>query len=180
MLAQIIRYFHPANSFGYNYATMLNRIGNNEVSRLMRNAGTAVGMNYDCGGSSASFTLVIPALQAFFGLSGSFSKSTTTGYYTNITTDIHQSKPVMLSGCTERKTFLGIPYPAGDCHAWVCDGSWELGTPCVGFQFLHMNWGWHEVNFRNDFNGWYAITNWNIPLRALNFQYFNEVIYDIK
>ena len=90
--------------------------------------------------------------------------------------------------------FLGIYFPAGDAHTWVCDGldevlyqDYDIIT-CVSGNgeivkktklytsakstdynsFLHMNWGWDGLGYDNKpvtNNGWY---NYNINYTQAN------------
>lgn len=46
------------------------------------------------------------------------------------------------------------------------------------YLYFHMNWGWHEFNAPNDFNGWFGFDNWAIA-NGDNFQYAQDKITSI-
>ncbi len=186
--AQIVNYWHPTNTFGYNYASMPNGSGNGEVQRLMRDLGTNVSMNYGCTGSGANASNVTPALKNIFG----FSSANFVNYNSSrVVTNLNQNWPVLLDGCqTQTGHWFIINWwnSYSDCHEWVCDGYQQYNVLLCenghinggsSFLYFHMNWGWHEVGLVNDFNGWFAFANWNIPGRNLNFQYAQDLTSEI-
>lgn len=170
--AQIIRYWQAANGHNYNYASMPSGSGNSEVQRLMRDVGDAVLMNYGCGASSANHGLVPNALKQSFG----FTSASLAGYNSQILiNNISNNWPVFLKGCDV------------DCHAWVCDGYDQTnytycdnGTQYIAtYYYFHMNWGWHETWGGSDYNGWFSSNNWNISGLNRNFQYAQDIIYNM-
>lgn len=192
-MAQVTRYWSPANGFAYNYNGMPANFGNGDVQRLMHDAGVSVYMSYGCGangGSSAQMPSIPGALTGAFG----FSYATYSGYgWQDVQNDLYSNEPVILGGCNGQKTVFIFWHQPVDCHAWVCDGFMdEQYIICDNGVFIgggdllnfHMNWGWHEVGTANDFNGWFAFNNWNIPGAgsngsSLNFQYATDMVKHI-
>ncbi|MEO8405729.1 MAG: C10 family peptidase [Chitinophagaceae bacterium] len=188
-MAQVIRYWSPANGYGYNYASMPTGSGNGEVQRLMRDAGSTVGMSYGCSGSGANGGNVPGALTGSFGFTSANRHSYGGSTYSQVQSNLSYHWPVLLEGCSSRtNVFLGIYYTYSDCHEWVCDGyiatdyTWcnPDGTQGgAGYLSFHMNWGWHETWGGNDYNGWFAFNNWNISGAGLNFQYAQDCVTEI-
>lgn len=200
-MAQLIKFWHPSNSFNYNYSLMPTVYGNSEVQRLMHDAGLQVNMNYGCaatGGSSAYGSNVPGALISNFGFSSASRSNYTATSYITVKNNIANNWPVLLEGCNDRTNiFLGIWYTYQNCHEWVSDGYQQTDvTFCSNgssvsesYLFFHMNWGWHETisnppyNY-SDYNGWFAFDNWNISGVGqngsdLNFRYANSMVTDI-
>jgi hypothetical protein len=194
-MAQLIRYWSPTNSYNYNYAGMPTNTGSAEISRLMHDAGTNVGMSYGCasnGGSSASGGNVPGALTGHFG----FTSATYAGYgdasYSTVESNLSYKWPVLLDGCNSESSYWVFWYQYSDCHEWVCDGYEDItdtfcynGTEEIeGYLYFHMNWGWHEEGTTNDFNGWFAFDDWTISGAGsnggnLDFQYSNDMTVNI-
>lgn len=186
--AQIVNYWQPTNNFAYNYASMPSGSGNGEVQRLMRDLGNSVGMSYGCAGSGANAANVAPSLKNAFG----FSSANFVDYdYQRVKTNLNNNWPVLLDGCaTQTGHWFIINWwnSYTDCHEWVCDGYQAYNvTFCenghlsggAGYLYFHMNWGWHEVGLTNDFNGWFAFSNWNIPGLNRNYQYAQDLTSEI-
>lgn len=186
--SQIIRYWHPSNSYNYNYTSMPATSGNGEVQRMMRDVGSKVGMSYGCSGSSTSAANPSGALKSYFG----FSSANYVGYdYQRVSNNIGWHWPVLLNGCNTSNGhwFIINWYTSySECHEWVCDGTNSVNvtfcengqqTGGAGYLYFHMNWGWHEIYSSNDYNGWFAFNNWNIPGLNWNFQYANGLTSDI-
>lgn len=98
-MAQVIAYWHPANSYDYNYTSMPATSGNGEVQRLMSNAGTTVGMSYGCatnGGSNADGGNVPGALKTNFGFTSANRSSYGIGSYANVQNNLMYNWPVLL------------------------------------------------------------------------------------
>lgn len=187
--AQVIRYWQPQILSNYNYASMPNTFGNNEVQRLMSDVGQSVSMSYGCNSSSANTAAVQGAL-LYYRL-GSAIYDDYKWWVTAGNLDNHW--PVLLDGCaeqTENSFIINWWTTYSKCHLWVTDGYQQnIWTTCntsgpsagrptynYGFLYLHMNWGWHEdyMNTQTgltDYNGWFMNQNWNIEGRNLNFQY---------
>lgn len=195
-MSQIIRFWQPNNSYNYNYTSMPSTSGNGEVQRLMHDAGVTVSMNYGCavsGGSAADGADVPPALKNNFGFSSANRSTYGTASYMNVQSNIGAHWPVLLEGCNDQTNiFLGIWYSYQNCHEWVCDGYQETDVVfCMnnqsvseGFLYFHMNWGWHEVNVSNDYNGWFAFNNWTITGAGqnnsnLDFKYAQDMVTEI-
>lgn len=93
--------------------------------------------------------------------------------------------PVVLSGYSDwNSTF---DYPEGVGHTWdydrtsattfyFCDGTTQENETSLQ---LHMNWGEQEAGQSGNYNGWFAFNDWNIPQTSTNYQYFNELAYNI-
>lgn len=200
--AQIINYWHPTNGYAYNYTSMPATTGSAEVQRMMRDIGLPanVNMQYNCNvnkGSGADPGTVPAALKNNFG----FTSANYAGYtYNTVVNNISNSWPVLLTGCmTQNNSWFIINWYTyySDCHEWVCDGytsttptytsSCNPGTLYYDAPYnvmFHMNWGWHEVNAFNDFNGWFAVNNWTITGAGangtnMNFQYANSMTTEI-
>lgn len=186
--AQIVNFWHPNNSYGYNYASMPAASGNGEVQRLMRDLGTKVNMSYGCSGSGADASTVPNALKNNFG----FTSANFVNYsWQRVRSNLSNHWPVLLDGCrTQTGHWFIINWwtSYSDCHEWVCDGFNEYTVRlCVNGQYsggytylyFHMNWGWHEVGTSNDYNGWFAFDNWYIPGLNWNFQYAQDLTSEI-
>ncbi|HWR33281.1 MAG TPA: C10 family peptidase [Chitinophagaceae bacterium] len=175
-MSQIIRYWHPANQYNYNYASMPNTFGNNEVQRLMRDCGLPenVNMNYGCSGSSAAGSRVPTSLKNNFGFSSAQRSNYVTSSYLTVKSNLDNNWPVFLEGCSKRKKVWFFFWKYSECHEWVTDGYISTGNNCYGYLYFHMNWGWHETWGNNDHNGWFAFNNWAIPGTSFNFQYAQD------
>jgi hypothetical protein len=197
--AQIVNFGHPANGYNYNYASMPATYGNEEVERLMRDAGASVGMSYGCQESTATGSNAAGALTNNFGFA-SATYSSTYDFNTVLINNLLLGYPVMLGGCNnEAQHSVIINWTTyTNCHEWVCDGIQQLNQlwcshgyteTNTGWAYMHMNWGWHETDPGNsDFNGWFAIDNWNITgvqlvgssTSGANFQYSDDMITNIR
>ncbi|MGC6525020.1 MAG: C10 family peptidase [Flavobacteriaceae bacterium] len=145
-LAQVLRYHEYPNN--YNWSDMPNSSGSSETSRLMRDIGNAVSMNYGCDVSGAYMSNAKNALKNSFGYSSAVAL---VSYNTEILWQQLElrSNPVILSG--------------GD-HAWVADGYkryqhtlvhnpgtyYEYETYYYTHYYFNMNWGWGGA-----FDNWY-------------------------
>jgi hypothetical protein len=187
-MAQVICYWQPKNPYNYDYTSMPLNAGNNEVQRLMLDAGHAVGMNYNCAGSFADGGRVSLALKGFpaspyylpgFGFSSADRNSYTAGSYSILKDNLTRHWPVFLEGCAAKIKIWLFSWKYSECHEWVCDGFQSSQNNCYGYLWLHMNWGWHEAGAANDFNGWFAFNNWDIPGVNINFQYFTHYTYNV-
>lgn len=122
-MAQIMRFHeHPST---YNWSIMPNNSGSNETSRLIRDAGDSVGMDWGCDGSGSQTSDSANALKNTFGYSSAnymdFSISTTKS-------ELGAGFPVILRG-GERVTKWLIFNVYDNGHAWVCDGIREYTVP---------------------------------------------------
>ena len=189
--AQVVQYWQPVNQYSYDYTSMPAASGNNDVQRLMRDIGLPenVDMDYQCDGSGAQGSRVPNALKNNFGFTSANRISYDVGTYQRVRNNLASNWPVLLEGCrTRTNRFLGWIYSYSDCHEWVCDGFsdtdyyWcnEDGTQGgAGYLYFHMNWGWHETWGGNDYNGWFAFNNWNIPGLNWNYQYAKDAVTEI-
>lgn len=144
-MAQVMRYHEYPTSYNWNimpnysiFIAPYDIPGYIEISRLMRDAGDAIDMHYECNGSWAYNKHVAPALNNTFGYVnakfGDFSSSLAL-------CDIAKGRPFIFHG--------------GD-HGWVCDGMRILSfttVNCLGGTYYqyHMNWGTND----GDFDGYY-------------------------
>ena len=160
--------------------------GNAEVQKLMYDAGKYVDMDWGCSGSNTSGSKILPALKTHFNFNSGDRIWNNANIYGSIITNLNNSWPVLLGGCSDKDCSTYIFFCVGvSCHEWICDGYKSAYSACaVGYTYLHMNWGWHETycNFPNnftDYNGWFAFHNWYIPGQGDNYQYFVDAIIDI-
>lgn len=178
-MAQIMKYYeHPSS---YNWSLMPDSFGSNETSRLMRDAGDSVNMDWGCNGSGATTSDADDALKTTFGYSSAnyqdFSISTTKS-------ELNNGFPVILKG-GERGTVWLIFNVYENGHAWVCDGIREYTVPtqvqagphgtitvCVKAWTYHMNWGWNGT-----YNGWYS-GGWQVG--SDSFSYEAGMVYNIR
>ncbi|QQT99138.1 C10 family peptidase [Myroides odoratus] len=206
-VAQVMKYYEFPNS--YQWQIMPNRVFNsnsqeaNEVSRLMRDIGTYVEMDYSCDESGAKTSKVVGVLKNIFGYASSVSSI---DYNHDIlASELKNNRPVILSGKHSKKktgSWIFEKTTYGEGHAWVCDGFKETiyrtvhdyGTPyerivsTPGGKFFHMNWGWSGIGNEADINnnGWFRYDNFEIREvfgndgNNLNFQYKKQMIIGIK
>jgi hypothetical protein len=169
-MAQVIRYWQYPS--GYNFANMPNNSPNTDVAQLMSAAGISVNMSYGAEASGAYMNDIDDALRNTFR----YRSATYSSYnYITVQNNLNNLRPVILGGCNNQKTILGIPYKWSNCHAWVCDGYQQ--TNYVGYSYLmfHMNWGWG-----GSYNGWFQFMNWNINGINRNYQYNQDAIVNIQ
>ncbi len=182
-MSQVIHYWHPANQYGYNYASMPLASGNVEVQRLMRDCGLPqnVNMNYGCNGSGADGARVPTSLRNNFGFASAQRSSYGSSSYNTVVANLNNSWPVFLEGCATRKRTWLFWWKYSDCHEWVTDGYISTGNNCYGYLYFHMNWGWHETWGGNDHNGWFGFNNWNanLPNQPSNFQYAQDFTFNV-
>ena len=176
-LAQVINYHQYPN--WYNWNNMPDLSGSTEISRLMKNVGDAVDMDWGCDVSSAD-----TKKEGASSLKDDFHYSSAkyADYnYSNVENEIKQSRPVILRGGKKgRACFAGIfcynIYENG--HAWVCDGykknTVTSPTYRYSYKYLHMNWGWD-----GELNDWYSYSDWS-PSSSRSYNYKRCMIYNIK
>jgi hypothetical protein len=174
-MCQILRYWAHPSSQSYNYTSMQNFSGNNEVARMMSDAGAAVDMNYTCTGSGASQDNISGAFINDFSYSTTTLDDYGSGSYLTVISDLNQSKPIILVGYNTKKTHKFIinwwtSYSVG--HAWDCDGYTKTYNNCYNITQFHMNWGWG-----GNHNGWYNFNTWNPG--SYNFQYARDFVHNI-
>jgi hypothetical protein len=176
-MAQILRYYQKPSS--YNWASMSDYYATSEAARLMRDAGSAVNMDYGCDGSSAKTEKAANAFVNYFGYTSAQYQDYN---YQVVKSEINANRPVILSGGRNDQWFIFGRYTDG--HAWVCDGLWEVSTyqcrktnspyfpqPILQKQFVssslyfNMNWGWQGSN-----DGYYAFNNFNPSTNTFNYK----------
>ncbi|MEC4114480.1 C10 family peptidase [Myroides pelagicus] len=205
-VAQVMRYYKFPTS--YNWSIMPNQISDydtntqeaNEVSKLMRQIGIFVGMEYKCDGSEAKSSAAVNALVKDFGYSSSIKLM---DYNPNIVAlELENNRPVILDGATGKSEdgfwiFKQTSYSGG--HAWVCDGYQEILYKTVynegtkyetikttsGGKYFHMNWGWDGAGTESKLNngGWFKYDNFDVKLsngESLNYKYRKNMIVNIK
>ncbi len=136
--AQVMRYWqHPSS---YTWSAMPNNSGSNETSRLMKDIGDAVDMNYDCSGSGASTEDARDALVNEFG----YSSGAQYVYVHSdvVVTQLNYHYPLIMRG------------EGSGGHAFVCEGYrrnrhivihnpgtyYEYETSIISDFYLWMNW----------------------------------------
>lgn len=158
-MAQILKFNHYPSST-YNYSLMPGNTGSNETSKLMKDLGSQVAMNYACSGSGAQMSKA----ESAFRMHHNYKNAKLANYDANkVFSEIAKGHPVMLSG-TDVSQNVG--------HAWIADGSLsyinyecELGeddgdpytdeyTWNYKYQInsLHLNWGWN-----GSYNGYFSL-----------------------
>ena len=179
-MAQIMKYHeHPSS---YNWSIMPDGKGSDETSRLMKDAGDSVNMNWGCKASGALTSDTPSAFKNTFGYSSAeyteFNDST-------LESELAAGFPVILRGGEKTTTWLFFTaYENG--HAWVCDGIRRVSAPaqinmgraglqtvCVQSWSYYMNWGWGGKD-----NGWYSYGNWQVD--GYSFDDENEMVYNIR
>lgn len=187
-MAQVMAYYrYPAT---YNWAAMPTNQGNGEVQRLMRDI--SLSLNNVSYGPTSTGAYPDEAAggpnnnQGFRNYRFGYGNSSFQSYnYTSVVNELQTSRPAILTGCDN----------AYGCHMWVADG---LETDCYNFeggggvcyQYLHMNWGWHEQGTTTgggsggDFSGWFQYNDWTIRGAGanggnINFQNANGMIVNI-
>jgi hypothetical protein len=174
-LAQVVRYHeHPAT---YDYASMPSSYGNKEIQHLMKDLAAALQTNLGCEASSAQFSSIVPVLKNSFQFSSAYFGSYGATSVHLIKGEVSAHRPVVLGGCASKKQFLWWT-SYSNCHAWVCDGFREIVGSCSSTVFLHMNWGWNEEQTINNYNGWFAFDQWEVPGRK--YQYLQEMVFNIR
>jgi peptidase C10-like protein/Spi protease inhibitor len=201
-MAQVIRYYQkPLNK--YNYTAMPTNSGDINVQHLMLDAGSSVGMQYSCTPGShppnevwaidGILTNTSTAQRAasgflntsYFGYTSASAKMYGASDYSIVQNNISYGWPVILSGYPDWNSFWD--YPEGEGHTWVCDGtsattfSFCSNGSLSSYQTLafHMNWGWQEAGITTNYNGWFGFDDWYIPQNGLNYQFFDELTYNI-
>ena len=184
-MAQVIRYWSapaltkticipsPLTPTTYNYASMPDNSGNNEVQRLMRDAGTNVCKDYGCTSSGAQSSDAGFAIKNFYGF-GNATYEVYSGFSAQVSPDLTQGHPVIMDGCEIRKEhWFYTSYER--YHMWVVDGMrGDWTTDCSYVGQYHMNWSWD-----GQVNGWYTFNDW-LTTNNFNFQYARNVIRNIE
>ena len=188
-MAQVIAYWqYPTGT--YNYSAMQPNWGEVNTQMLMRDAGQRLLMQYGCSGShppvetylfnwhlnTPTYEYIIEAFKNGGGYGFTYGNANGQDYshidnYGMVQTDIFAYKPIIFTGNTN-----------DEGHCWVCDGActtdyqWCVDGTLQGESTLsfHMNWGWDGYC-----NGWFSFANWYIPQVGYNFQYYNEIVYNI-
>jgi hypothetical protein len=140
-MGQLMAFYKWPASYSWN--SMANANSKPECARLLRDAGIAVNMGYNCTGSGADALNVAPAMKTIFNY-------TTAAIYTyslsQMIPELLTNHPVLLSG-----------RGASGGHMWVCDGYAVVQSLCFTIDYYeHMNWGWGGAG-----NGYYTDGSWN-------------------
>ncbi|MDP4290462.1 MAG: C10 family peptidase [Bacteroidota bacterium] len=175
-MAQIMAYWKYPSS--YNWSQMPLNYGNDNIALLMKDVGYAIYTTYGGNGSSAYSTNIVPAFKNVFLYSSANFSDYDVSSYATVVANLNNNQPVLLTGCNDQSTILGIPYSWSSCHAWVCDGYmqttyYQNGVETSQYLAFDMNWGWGGA-----YNGWFAFNYWNLP-DGTNFQYGTEMVYNI-
>lgn len=173
--AQIMKYWEYPNS--YDWSIMPDNTGSYETSRLMRDIGDAVDMNWGCEtGSGTPTSNARDALVNTFGYSNyasfeDFNKN-------KVVSELKYHRPFILRGSASSNS---------GGHAWVCDGykrnkyiwihnpgTWyEYETYTFSSLYLWMNWGWGQFGG----NAWFLYNDFTPE--SDNFNFDNEMIINI-
>ncbi|MHA7056609.1 C10 family peptidase [Aquimarina sp. M1] len=177
-MSQIMKHYQYPST--YNWGEMANNTGSDETSRLMKDAGNSVGMDWGCNGSGAETEDAASALKNTFGyLSANYKDFS----ISTALSELGDDYPVILRG-GERDTVWLIFNVYENGHAWVCDGIREYNvtvqipgprgpiTVSSKAWTYHMNWGWSGT-----FNGWYS-GDWRVNNDS--FSYEAGMIYNIR
>lgn len=204
-ISQVMRYHQSPNS--YNWSLMPNQIllvaindSIEEVSRLMKDVGSAANVSYTCSSSVAYLNDGRRALINTFGYSSSMKYRK---YNRQKAIDeIKANRPVLFEGYHTKKKkgwwiFKRTVFEDG--HVWVCDGydkrkyrgiaacrAITITTNVDGPDYLHMNWGWGGTGMQAADNfGWFINndieTNVNTPKgKGYNFKHKRKMLIGIK
>ena len=177
-MAQVMKYYQKPNT--YNWSNMPNGYGTYDTAILMRDIGSAVRMDYGCGGSGANSEEEIAST---FRDDFHYSNAAGGNYnYQVVCQQLAAGRPVILTGGRKKNDISWTMYTDG--HAWVCDGyksssyyNYDPSVGCSGVTYLqlHMNWGWGTYN---NYNGWYFFDNFNPSNKTYNYQvkmYYNII-----
>lgn len=176
-MAQVMAYWQSPST--YNWSQMPSNYGTDDVAVLMRDIGNSVGMSYSGTGSGASASNIVGALINTFHYSSANYSSYGISSYNTVQANLNNNRPVLLGGCNDQTTILGIPISYSTCHEWVCDGYLEttfyyengMGSTYLLF---HMNWGWGLGLY----DGWFAFNDWHIS-NGRNYRYADDMVYNI-
>lgn len=181
-MAQVLKYMNKGCTNGaYNFSTMPNSLNQwsspssiSSVAGLMYACGAYSNMNYGCSESGTGLPNAVNAFSSHFCVYSSQSSYNQNTVVTSLNT---YNNPVLLSGCSEQHIHGFWPikwYTYSQCHLWVCDGYLGTKNNCYTLpEKFSMNWGWDGFA-----NGWYSV-NSAYTAGGFNFQYNNEMIYDI-
>jgi hypothetical protein len=198
-MAQIMYFWQKPITYNWSIMPLDNTYtGNNELARLMHDAGLSVNMQYS-DNESGAYESAVPG--AFINTFHYTSASAGNYDYNTVINNLNAGRPVMLSGANNASTsgFLWWQttyYSNG--HEWVCDGYNQINyftcftNPSNGVlgqggsnTLYHMNWGWNDYGVTNNGNGWYNETTWAVTVggsstsNSYNFQYAKGMVYNI-
>ena len=172
-IAQIM-YKHKVPA-SYNWNGMPLNSGNSDVASLIRNVGSAVQMVYTT--NRESYPLNQDFSQGVRNLG--YPSAVYSDYDLNtVISDIGNGWPVLLEGWPG-------PNRSGDGHEWVCDGTETHSAficetqSFITYSYLHMNWGWQEIDSNSNPNGWFLQGNWQVAPNGYDFQYSHYMIHGI-
>ena len=171
-MAQVMKYHEFPTS--YDWDAMPDHSGSMETSKLMRDIGDAVNMQWGCFVSGAPVT----EIQDSFGDDFGYSSSTAYNDFSEnlsvndqglgiLKSEINQNRPVILGG---------VDSQIRSGHAWVCDGYREIPACMYQFLFLHMNWGWNNESI----NTWYNFDRWTPNSYNYSYSSAREMVYNIR
>jgi hypothetical protein len=197
-MAQVMYYWKAPTYFNWSAMPLTSispgdATGNNAVAGLMSSVGLSVNMAYGATESDPSNGFLDPGISCTFAFKNEYhySSSTEGSYdYLSVLNNLNASEPVLLSASTDNHTFLFWNwYYLG--HEWVCDGYQQIYTTWCpsgdspgggeGFLYLHMNWGWNELNVPYDVDGWFPFDQWDVDSYGdqENYQYNQSMTYNI-
>lgn len=166
----------------YDWASMSANWGTPETARLMSDIGNQVNMSYGCNGSSARGLTTVWALTNFGYTGTSNMDFSGPGVSHIVKNEIVNRRPVIMVGSNAEGT---------SAHEWVSDGyqnrqevhricvyKGRYGLVCdnrtVYNSYFHMDWGWDGYA-----NGWFHLGNIHSATYGFNFNYNNELYYNI-
>ena len=190
-MAQVMAYYRYPTT--YNWASMPTNQGNAEVQRLMRDISYSLNhVIYQPTSTGAYDTEAAGGAnndQGFRNYRFGYHNASDQPYnYNTVVNELRASRPAILTGCDN----------SYGCHMWIADGLEtdqynydppQNGIAGVTYQYLHMNWGWHEYGTtagngaNGDFAGWFTYNDWTIRRASgsnTNFNYANNMIVGIQ
>lgn len=161
----------------HKYPNRYNWSSTNDIARLLRDAGDALGTKYGPDASGADAHDISPSLVGQFG----YKQADCADYdLTTVINNLKLHRPVILSGGSKGGSWLIPIYENG--HAWVCDGYKKLIT-CNQHNnasdsyvtYLHMNWGWGGYK-----DAYYRYDTWNPNAdKGYAYDYKLHMVYNI-
>lgn len=170
-MAQVMRY-HQEPSSRYNFSAMpLGSVGSNETSRLVRDIGNSLNVNYGCNATWVNPGVIDGGFGLFFYTDVVYEDYDNYDY-TTIKLDLNRNLPVLLEG--KEKPLISFDF-SHLWHVWVCDG-YKTRYDCqngIGYLYFHMNWGW-----LGKYNGWFGVNDWN-P-NGIDLKYYRHYAHNIQ
>jgi hypothetical protein len=160
-----------------------------QVAYLMQQIGKSVKMKYGCAESEADTQDAVTFLKNIgFSLWRELVQ-----YHSGIAiASINGGEPLIVRGCSNKHTILGILLYYDKCHAWVIDGYLKRQTSSImgnrpptitsTTEYVHNNWGWTN-GFKNGYfrSGVFnSVPGPDIPSSGTKSDEAKNYKYDIK